>query len=50
VFVGAKMTLADVVKVPVYLSLGVIVAMLAIAVAASLRTTAAPEPADSRAS
>ena len=50
VFVGAKMTLADVVKVPVYLSLTVIVAALAIAVAASLRSPAAPEPADTRAS
>jgi tellurite resistance protein TerC len=36
VFVGLKMTLADVVKVPVYLSLAVIVVALAAAVAASL--------------
>jgi tellurite resistance protein TerC len=46
VFVGAKMTLADVVKVPVYLSLAVIVGALAVAVAASLWRDA-PEPAES---
>ncbi|MFN8188088.1 MAG: hypothetical protein U0R69_13550 [Gaiellales bacterium] len=36
VFVGLKMTLADVVKLPVYVSLGVIVATLVAAVVASL--------------
>lgn len=36
VFVGAKMLLTDVYKIPVFLSLGVIVAVLAIAVVASL--------------
>jgi tellurite resistance protein TerC len=48
VFVGAKMTLADVVKIPVYLSLAVIVAALGVAVAASvLRPSAPPEAAES---
>ncbi len=37
VFVGAKMLLADLVHVPVYLSLTVIVVTLAVAVGASLR-------------
>ncbi|MGE5691693.1 MAG: TerC family protein [Pseudomonadota bacterium] len=36
VFVGAKMLLADIWKIPVYVSLGVIVATLAVAVGASL--------------
>ena len=45
VFVGAKMTLADVVKVPVYLSLAVIIGALAAAVVASLWSREAPEPA-----
>lgn len=36
VFVGAKMLLTDIYKIPVFLSLGVIVAVLAIAVVASL--------------
>jgi tellurite resistance protein TerC len=49
VFVGAKMVLADVVHVPVAASLGVIAAILALAVAASLtrppvRETAAKLP------
>jgi tellurite resistance protein TerC len=37
VFVGAKMLLADLVHVPVYVSLGVIVVTLAVAIGASLR-------------
>ena len=45
VFVGAKMTLSDVVKIPVYLSLAVIVAALGVAVAASLRRPGAPAEA-----
>ena len=39
------MTLADVVKVPVYLSLAVIIGALAAAVVASLWSREAPEPA-----
>jgi tellurite resistance protein TerC len=45
VFVGLKMTLADVVHVPVYASLGVIVLTLALAVAASLLVPATPDRA-----
>jgi tellurite resistance protein TerC len=49
VFVGAKMTLADVVHIPVYLSLAVIVLALAIAIGASLRRPAPDaEPAEGR--
>lgn len=44
VFVGAKMLLVDVVKVPVALSLLVIVTCIGIAVAASLRATRTEEP------
>ena len=39
VFVGAKMLLADVFHLPVWLSLGVIASVLAVSVAASLRAT-----------
>ena len=49
VFVGAKMTLSDVVTIPVYLSLAVIVAALGVAVAASLRRPGAPAEAVERA-
>jgi tellurite resistance protein TerC len=42
VFVGAKMVLADVYKVPVPVSLGVIAAILGGAVIASLRSARAP--------
>jgi tellurite resistance protein TerC len=46
VFVGAKMLLLDVVKIPIALSLAVIIGCLAVAVVASLRATRAePEPA-----
>jgi len=45
VFVGAKMSLADGVRVPIALSLGVIVAVLGAAVAASLLL---PVPDDAR--
>jgi tellurite resistance protein TerC len=45
VFVGLKMTLADLYEVPVYLSLTVIVVALAIAVAASMLRPRTPEPA-----
>jgi tellurite resistance protein TerC len=45
VFVGAKMVLADVVQVPVAASLGVIAAILALAVAASLTRPPARETA-----
>jgi tellurite resistance protein TerC len=45
VFVGLKMTLADVYEVPVYLSLAVIVVALALAVGASLLRPRAPAPA-----
>jgi tellurite resistance protein TerC len=41
IFVGLKMTLADVVEIPTYLSLGVIVGILGLAVGASLLR---PEP------
>ena len=44
VFVGFKMTLVDLVKVPVAASLGVIALMLAIAVLASLRRPAPAKP------
>jgi tellurite resistance protein TerC len=44
VFVGAKMLLADVVTVPVGVSLGVIALVLGASVAASLRFPRAPEP------
>ncbi len=44
VFVGTKMILADVLKIPVYLSLGVIVATLAAAVVASLLRPLEPQP------
>jgi tellurite resistance protein TerC len=47
VFVGLKMTLADVYEVPVYLSLAVIAVALALAVGASMlrpRTPAPPSP------
>ncbi len=44
IFVGMKMTLADVYKIPVYFSLGVIVAILGIAVAASLLNPPAEQP------
>jgi tellurite resistance protein TerC len=48
VFVGAKMLLLDVVKIPIALSLAVIIGCLAVAVVASLRATRAePEPARS---
>jgi tellurite resistance protein TerC len=40
VFVGAKMALVDVVKIPVWLSLGVIVVALGSAIAVSLRSSA----------
>ncbi len=43
VFVGTKMILADVLKIPVYLSLGVIVATLAVAVVASLLRPLEPQ-------
>jgi hypothetical protein len=43
VFVGAKMTLADVYEIPVFLSLAVIVATLGAAVAASLLRSAPVE-------
>jgi tellurite resistance protein TerC len=43
VFVGLKMTLADLYKVPVYLSLAVIVLALAVAVVASLLRPREPE-------
>jgi tellurite resistance protein TerC len=44
-FVGAKMLLVDVVKIPITVSLGVICAVLATSVVASLRTTrGAPAP------
>jgi tellurite resistance protein TerC len=39
VFVGVKMLLLDVWKVPIWLSLSVIAASIAVAVAASLRAT-----------
>ena len=46
VFVGAKMLLLDVVKVPIALSLAVIISCLAVAIVASLRATrAGPRPA-----
>jgi tellurite resistance protein TerC len=45
VFVGAKMTLADVYHIPVYVSLAVIVLTLALAVGASLLRTAVAGPA-----
>jgi tellurite resistance protein TerC len=45
VFVGAKMTLADVYHIPVYVSLAVIVLTLALAVGASLLRTNAAGPA-----
>jgi tellurite resistance protein TerC len=45
VFVGAKMGLVDVVKIPPALSLGVIVAILATGVAASVARARRPEPA-----
>ncbi len=38
VFIGAKMMLIDVIKIPVLLSLGVVVAILAITMVWSLRT------------
>jgi len=44
IFVGLKMTLADVYKIPVHVSLGVIVAILSIAVAASLLNPAQEQP------
>lgn len=44
VFVGTKMVLADVLKIPVYVSLGVIVATLAVAVVASLLRPLEPQP------
>lgn len=44
VIVGVKMLLADVVKIPVAVSLGVIALVLAVSVAASLRTTAPTQP------
>ena len=44
VFVGLKMTLADVYKVPAFVSLAVIVVLLAVAVGASLlRPAPVPE-------
>jgi len=43
VFVGAKMLLVDLVTIPIVVSLGVIGALLAVSVVASLRTTAAAE-------
>jgi tellurite resistance protein TerC len=46
VFVGAKMLISDLYKVPVYASLGVIVVTLAAAVAASLWRPLAPRPAE----
>lgn len=45
VFVGAKMLLADIVTIPIGVSLGIIAATLAAAVAASLRWPRAPAPA-----
>jgi tellurite resistance protein TerC len=49
VFVGAKMTLADVLHVPIYLSLAVIVGTLAVAVGASLlRPAVGTEPSEGR--
>jgi hypothetical protein len=49
VFVGAKMALADVYAVPVYLSLAVIVAVLAAAVAGSwVHRAAVPAPSENR--
>lgn len=44
VFVGAKMLLAEVYQVPIWASLLVIAAVLAVAVVASLRATAPQEP------
>jgi tellurite resistance protein TerC len=49
VFVGGKMTLVDVVKIPVAVSLGVIALALAVAIVASLRRRAAPAPASAEA-
>jgi tellurite resistance protein TerC len=46
VFVGLKMTLADVYKVPVYASLAVIVLTLAVAVGASMVRPVAPSSTD----
>ena len=46
-FIGTKMLLIDVVKVPVWLSLGVVVSILAVTMLASLRT--APRTSASRA-
>ena len=47
VFVGAKMLLLDVVKVPIAVSLAVIAAILALSVMASFRATRTTSPADS---
>ena len=46
VFVGVKMLLLDVVKIPTFLSLGVIAACLVVAVVASLVTTRRAAPPD----
>jgi tellurite resistance protein TerC len=46
VFVGLKMTLADVYTLPVYISLTIIVLTLALAVAASMARPVAPEATD----
>jgi tellurite resistance protein TerC len=45
VFVGLKMTLSDVVHLPIALSLGVIATILAVAIGASVLTTAPTTPA-----
>jgi tellurite resistance protein TerC len=46
VFVGVKMVLSDVVEIPVYLSLAVVVLVLAAAVGASLLRPKRPQPAE----
>ncbi|MBL8307877.1 MAG: TerC family protein [Rubrivivax sp.] len=49
VFIGTKMMLIDIIKVPVLVSLGVVVAILAVTMVASLRTAPREKPAQSAA-
>ena len=49
VFVGAKMALADVYEIPLYVSLAVIVVTVAVAAAASLARPVPPTPRRTRA-
>jgi tellurite resistance protein TerC len=44
VFVGAKMLIVDLVKIPILLSLGIVALIIAVSVGVSLRKTASTRP------